>query len=143
MTLPDPTNPASSIREVAERMCADLNGYDGAHPKDELHETEVQQAMILIEALVVMRSRQQGYKDCWKDSGWRGCLFDLRKKAERAWNEFWFGGADKNEYTSKGDSAIDVINYACFFLRQWRAKDEHGKWLFGKVRHDTEHVTDE
>lgn len=137
-SLPHQINDHESLRAIAERLLADLNGYDGIYSGDHAEETEVQQAMVFLEALCTMRGRQQGYKDVWRLSGWRGMLFDVKKKAERLWFQYWFGGGAEH-----CDSGIDIINYAAFFVRQFRAGDEHGHWHYGEVHHNgTEHVAD-
>jgi hypothetical protein len=46
----------------------------------------------------------------WRDGGWRGLVYELRKKIDRLWYRSWLGRQfDKDMY--------DVINYAGFYIR--------------------------
>lgn len=63
-------------------------------------------------ALTVMCKR--GYNpdgETWKKGGWRGLLFELRKKTERMWHRSW----TNDQFDD--DSPIDMINYAGFYYR--------------------------
>ena len=47
----------------------------------------------------------------WREAGWRGLLNEIRKKSGRLWYRSW----KKREFDA--DSAIDIMNYAGFYLR--------------------------
>lgn len=41
---------------------------------------------IMERALAIMVERDPKYHDSWKNYGWRGAIFNMRRKAQRAWN---------------------------------------------------------
>jgi hypothetical protein len=93
------------------------------YPEDDAH---VEQFRVLMEAFDVFMERNARYRDVWKGSGYRGSLFDLRKKITRMWSVFWQGHPD--EKAKECDDALDVINYAAFFVRNVRDGNEYGNW---------------
>ena len=61
----------------------------------------------------------------WQAAGWRGQLFEMRKKLERVWWRSWKNGI------RAPDSAWDLINYSGFYLRAnaWNEPgDGWGRW---------------
>ena len=74
-------------------------------------------------ALTVMCKR--GYDpngETWKAGGWRGLLFEIRKKTERMWHRSWVHNRHDD------DSPIDLINYAGMYLRLHNQGPSWGKW---------------
>ena len=62
-------------------------------------------------AVAVMCDRAPLRGSIWRQSGWRGSLFEARKKMHRLWYSWWEGdGADY-------DSAIDLLNFTGFAMR--------------------------
>jgi len=87
---------------------------------------------ILDEAFNTYMNRNYKYNDAWKQSGWRGALFDLRKKVERAWvhlfNAEVLEDQDKDFVEEPDvDDLIDSINYAVFAIRGIREGNRDGK----------------
>jgi hypothetical protein len=85
------------------------------------------QEAVMIEALNIYRERNRKYKDNWRRYGWRGCLYDLRRKVERAWDLLW--NAEDTEQLDV-DDLLDVINYAAITVRAVRElnRDGTGRW---------------
>lgn len=103
------------IKEIIESMV----DHAPEHLRNEAHE----QAEVFAEAYMIFLDRSQRHADTWKDSGWRGALFDIRKKIDRLWNEHIVSG----DAPADNDSALDAINFLAFFIR---AKNNHieGVW---------------
>lgn len=89
---------------------------------------EKAQAVTLIEALQVYCDKNVKYKDNWRRMGWRGLLARIRERSDRLWDTFWMGVNWKSEGVIDADDAIDLINFAAFFVRQTRDCDEGG-WM--------------
>jgi hypothetical protein len=99
-------------------------GY--TEPNTPVDESQVEQLAVLLEAFAVFVERNKRYRDVWKKSGWKGSLFDIRKKVTRMWSVFWHGHPD--EKAKECDDAIDSINFAAFFVRNVRDNNELGDW---------------
>jgi hypothetical protein len=84
------------------------------------------QRSILMDALDIYKQRNAQYHDSWKHSGWRGALFDMRKKVERAWKHL-FNAPDDYYSKEDEDELIDIINYAVFCIRAIREGNRDGK----------------
>jgi hypothetical protein len=93
------------------------------------HDTEAmwEQARVLQMALKIYSDRNIRYKDNFKRFGWRGCLFRLRERSERAWDDLWDADVDGVLHT---DDLIDLINFAAFTVRsiQEKNRDGEGSW---------------
>lgn len=98
---------------------------------------------VLMQALLIYQERNGKYKDNWRRFGWRGCLFRVRERAERLWDNLWdatplsvdamveppdphgphrlAGGADS-------DDALDCINLLGFLVRAIRSRNRDGEW---------------
>jgi hypothetical protein len=90
-------------------------------------DAEQEHGAVLLEALRVFQERNAVYKDNWKVSGWRGNLFKLRLKVERAWAVLW----DAPPYPISDldvDDLLDVINYAACTIRCIRDGNRGGSW---------------
>jgi len=58
----------------------------------------------------------------WKKGGWRGLLYEIRKKLERMWDRSWLDDVYDR------DSSVDMINFAGFYHR-WRNRGPAwGEW---------------
>lgn len=101
-----------------------------------LDRMEIEQAMVLIEALKVYSKRNTKYRDNWRRMGWRGLLIRIRERSDRLWDTFWMGVAWKEagpmdepeDRLIDADDALDLINFAAFFVRQTRNASEEG-WM--------------
>jgi hypothetical protein len=83
------------------------------------------QRRIMDEALAIYTERNERYVDNWRRFGWRGCLFRLRERVERAWDELW--DADP-EGALHDDDLVDLINFAAFTVRAIRERNRDGEW---------------
>lgn len=90
-------------------------------------ESTVQQARVLMEALCVYDQRNATYKDNWKRSGWRGALFKLKLKVERAWDVWWDATPDPAGEIDV-DDLLDAINCAGMAVRQIESSNRDGSW---------------
>lgn len=91
---------------------------------------EDRHAEILSRAASIFAQRQEQYGDQWKQYGWRGCLYNARRKAERAWRTLWNAKPDMVEVTAfqdrephlvpgtmpDTDDLYDLINYAAMAI---------------------------
>lgn len=89
--------------------------------------SEAEQLTVLLDAFLIFRERNARYHDVWQQSGWRGSLYDLRKKVTRLWATFW-QGKPSDAQRADVDDALDTINYAVFFIRNMRQNNEYGSW---------------
>lgn len=88
------------------------------------------QLEVFIRAMEVYGARNKRHQSIFYASGWRGALVDIRKKTDRLWNEFWFTrDVDLIEKDAPDmDSAIDLVNFVAFFVRQVNDHNEMGQW---------------
>lgn len=91
-------------------------------------------AQILDRALEVYKERNETYKDNWKKQGWRGALFKLKLKVERAWEVLWDEDPDNldSDYMARvTDDLIDAINNAAFAVAAVEEgnRDGKGSWF--------------
>lgn len=87
------------------------------------------QMAVFLEAFRIYQERNARHGDVvWKASGWNGMLNDMRKKLDRVWFEFMSIQADEDTSEMDLDSALDLLNYTVFFIRQVRASDKNGYW---------------
>jgi hypothetical protein len=89
-----------------------------------------QQASILGDALTIYAERNEKYKDNWRRYGWRGLLYDCRRKVERAWDALWNLRPEAVEVHADDDDLLDVVNYAALAVRAVREnnRDGEGGW---------------
>jgi hypothetical protein len=133
--LEHPNGLRVEVREYA------VGPKDVEEPKPELldetygyAETPIQEQVdILIKAIKIYGKRNETYKDNWRRFGWRGCVFRLRERAERAFDGLW--DAD-HRYNSQSDSIraieddlYDLINFAAFTIRAIRESNRDGSWF--------------
>lgn len=82
-------------------------------------------------ALQIMCERNYG--EAWKDGGWRGLVYEMRKKMDRVWHRSWLGSL------FDADSGLDMINYAGFYYRMrcqgrpWGTKGEPDTVVISEV----------
>lgn len=68
---------------------------------------------------------ERGYQPngaSWKKSGWRGQLFEIKKRAERLWETSWL----RNRFNP--NDSLDIINYAGFYYRTGGTGPAWGDW---------------
>jgi len=86
---------------------------------------EIEHFRVLLQALHKFSERETSYAGAWKDLGAKNNLARAYTKALRLINTFWkrddHPAAPNMEQL---DDAIDLINYAVFFVRQARV----GEW---------------
>ena len=73
--------------------------------------------------IMVDRSNLRG--ELWQQSGWRGALYEARKKMERLWRSWWLGDQTDD------DSALDLLNFTGFFIRAATDKYEEPWGMYG------------
>lgn len=121
---------AIKARAVLDRAAYASNdprlGDEPEHPDS----PEGQMESIFLEALEVFRKRNAVYHDAWKRSGWRGLMFDIRKKVERAWDALWDADPTPSGEPNDVDDLLDMINYAACAMRAIREgnRDGVGGW---------------
>jgi hypothetical protein len=97
---------------------------------------EADHVLVLLEAAEIFSDRNAKYKDNWRRQGWRGPLYDLRRKVERVWDHLWDAeptplreGIDPVSLaTHDVDDALDIVNYAAILVRAVREGDRDGAW---------------
>jgi len=90
-----------------------------------LTETNVQQMVVYLEAFELFVQRNSTYEDLWKDYGWMDTLTHLRSKSMRLVRKFWRESPSTDKILL--DDAMDLINYAVFFVRNFRAGNKWGR----------------
>lgn len=99
---------------------------------------EKEQQAIFDEALIIYAERNVHYKDNWRRFGWRGCLFRLRERVERAWDGLWDADPDTMDEEDETrpttrhpieDDLLDLINFAAFTIRAIREGNRDGEWF--------------
>jgi hypothetical protein len=78
-----------------------------------------QLALAFTPALVIMCERGGKRGQIWRQSGWRGALFEARKKLERLWYMDWV------QSRPDPDSAVDLLNFIGFYMR---SRDDDKAW---------------
>ena len=77
-------------------------------------------------AIGIMVERGQLRGELWRQSGWRGALYEARKKLERLWRSWWTG--DRTDQ----DSALDLLNFTGFFIRASMEQREPEWGVYGE-----------
>jgi hypothetical protein len=91
---------------------------------------------VMYDALLIYEQRNENYKDNWRRMGWRGVLVRIRERAERLWDVYWWDGEDVTDLEDRMypprnvDDAIDLINFAAFFVRGMNGHEatRDGSW---------------
>lgn len=83
---------------------------------------------IVEEAARIARKRQEQYGDHWRKYGWRGALFNLRRKAERAFDHWWNReSARAHSPEPDVDDLFDAIIYAAIAIAAIREENRDGE----------------
>lgn len=104
--------------EIAHLLCEACGVPSG--PTEEGYR---EQAMVFVEAFRIFVQRSERHGESWKQSGWRGAMFDSRKKMDRLWQEFMVNDEPPGDL----DSALDLLNFVAFFVRG-RTHGVEGSW---------------
>ncbi len=88
---------------------------------------------VLDQAGDIYELRHPNYGDQWKKYGWRGALYNARRKVERAWAQLWNAAEPSPEYKEDMpgvDDLLDTINYCAMAILEVRNgnRDGTGKW---------------
>jgi hypothetical protein len=91
----------------------------------------VQHAMVMCEALLVLDQKRKAYGRSWRRVGYMGTVLKVSMKTERLMNLLWFNGDHVERVLDNGrdtilDTWIDLLNYACFGVQQWRQGSKYG-----------------
>lgn len=86
------------------------------------------QLAVFYEAYALYRERNLQHQDVWKESGWMGMMVDMRKKMDRLWKQYTAYRSDEMVAQEDLDSALDLLNFTVFFIRQVRDDDRNGSW---------------
>jgi hypothetical protein len=123
------------MKIVIDTNAAPIMSYEGAEPVASLitihvedcdsaqDAIDLEQLTVFVDAWRIFRNRSARHGEGWKNSGWRGALFDMHKKMDRLWNEFMLSKSPPSDY----DSALDLMNFAAFFIRG-RRDGLTGRW---------------
>lgn len=93
------------------------------------------QEEVLMRALKIYEERNEKYKDNWRRFGWRGCIFRMRERVERAWDALWdheipdATDATINPADASIDDLLDLINFAAFTIRAIEEGNRDGSWF--------------
>lgn len=90
--------------------------------------TLYQMRQVFNEALALAEKKNTDYGDAWRDQGWRGNLSRILEKTKRLRTLLWKDGSVIPEVASEGsrETALDIINTACFFILNHDARVEWG-----------------
>lgn len=91
-----------------------------------------EQMKLFLEALAIYDERNVRYADNWRRFGWKGCIFRLRERAERAWDHWWYSQLNPDymsELPPDVDDLLDLINFAAFTIRAIREGNRDGEWF--------------
>lgn len=97
-------------------------------PAVEIGVRSLDQLSMLLRAWVVFIERDKMYNGNWRRQGWRGNLFKLRLKVERAWDVLW--GAKSAAGPGSIDDLLDVINYAAMTAQLADVGERDGEWSY-------------
>lgn len=85
------------------------------------------QRNIFTKALQIYEDRNNLYHDNWRRFGWRGCMFRIRERSERAWDALWDAPA-ANPPQEIVDDLLDLMNFAAFCIRAIEEGNRDGQW---------------
>jgi len=97
-----------SVESKDYRLAKAYLQANGLEPSDDAV-AQLVDAFLPAVALMCGRSSLRG--EIWRQSGWRGALYEARKKMHRLWFSWWEGDG------SDDDSALDLLNYVAFSMR--------------------------
>lgn len=87
--------------------------------------TNIEQMKVYIDAFEIFVERNERYEDLWKQYGWMDTLTHVRSKALRLVRKFWREDPEQEDETLL-DDALDLVNYATFFIRNFRSGNKWG-----------------
>lgn len=88
-------------------------------------------AQVFDHCMGILKARQASYGSQWKKYGWRGALYNARRKVERAWAQLWDAEPDSPTGRHMGvDDLYDTINYCAMTLLAIEEgnRDGEGDW---------------
>lgn len=86
-------------------------------------EAEVEQLRIFVEALGIYADRDAARGEAWREFGTEDKAHHIRSKAARISAGIGRVNIGSIKITDLVDEALDIINYAAFFVRQAREED--------------------
>jgi hypothetical protein len=123
----------SDQRADLDRTEDDVRGERARRVLDELTvegSTEnVEMMKVYLQAFEIFLERNRRHRAQWRVGGIQGLLVDLRKKAERTWNEWMLSVTKPNDV----DSFVDLINYAAFAVqavKEGQRGQQVGTWTW-------------
>lgn len=118
-------NPHLDISRAAAHRIDDLDPSKLVDPGCLL--TEDQMRVVFERCLRIFDERNKQHNDSWKREGWRGCLFNLRRKVERAWDYLWDYDLAEVPDPPDVDDLLDSINYAALAVLAVEEGNRDGK----------------
>jgi len=118
-------NPARSLPASAESVEGSGSESGDTYARIE-SEAVLVQRRVMEAALAIYADRNPKYNDNWSRFGWRGCLFRVRERAERLWDQYWDKEPSRLDFDL--DDAYDLLNFVCFFIRAVEANNRDGEW---------------
>jgi hypothetical protein len=91
-------------------------------------DSEEAQRSVMRRAVMIHVERNKLYHDNWRRFGWRGCLFRLRERTERAWDGLWDAPAQEPPLEIV-DDLLDLINFAAYTIRAIEEGNRDGIWF--------------
>jgi hypothetical protein len=107
--------------------CVLDEGHTGPHDYGDREKHTVEIGYILDEALAIYEERSKLYGDQWRKYGWRGCLYNARRKVERAWEHLWNRETERPTVHDDVDDLLDTINYCAMAIKSVREGNRDGK----------------
>jgi hypothetical protein len=114
-----------NIRTVSGAARSFIAQYCGVEESEVPEDAVYQLVDAFMPSIRIMVDRHSLRGSMWMESGWRGALYEARKKLGRLWLSWWNG--DKTDT----DSAADLLNFVGFFIRAVMYKpveEEWGEW---------------
>lgn len=82
----------------------------------DITEDNIDQMVVMVEAMQIYQEREQARGGLWKDAGALDSAHHLGSKGRRV-----LFAAQRDNFSAAVDDAIDAVNYAVFYVRNWRA----------------------
>lgn len=109
----DDTSWRRGVAHEAAKMALDAMDPDAEHSH-----TDIEQAAVLMEALMIFRERNAKRADLWREFGWEDSTLHIRSKAMRL--GLLLNQEIDVEPVELLDDALDLINVSVFFVRNVR-----------------------
>jgi hypothetical protein len=123
------------MKSDAGAHLADIAGKTIEQKALATNDSNIKQLDVVLRALAIHDDRNVRYKDNWRRFGWRGCLFRLRERTERAWDALWeapLPPADDEKFEGQDaviDDLLDLINFAAYTIRAIEEGNRDGTWF--------------